>query len=59
MVCTRCGAQALVKQGAVAYCARCALARDWEDVIALAQQARVRVREEEPGASAQEPMPPS
>jgi hypothetical protein len=39
--CTRCNAEAVVKRGSAAYCAKCALARDWEDVIAIVQEDRV------------------
>ena len=41
MNCSRCSAEAIVKRGSAAYCAKCALARDWEDVIALVQEERV------------------
>ena len=41
MNCTRCNAEAVVKRGSAAYCAKCALARDWEDVIAIVQEERV------------------
>ncbi len=43
MDCSRCNAEAVVKRGSAAYCAKCALARDWEDVIALVQEDRVDV----------------
>jgi hypothetical protein len=39
--CSRCNAEAIVKRGSAAYCAKCALARDWEDVIAIVQEERV------------------
>ena len=42
MNCSRCGAaEAVVKRDAAFYCGRCALARDWEEVIALVQEERV------------------
>ena len=41
MNCSRCNAEAVVKRGNAAYCAKCALARDWEDVIAIVQEERV------------------
>lgn len=41
MNCSRCNAEAVVKRGSAAYCAKCALARDWEDVIAIVQEERV------------------
>lgn len=43
MDCSRCNAEAVVKRGSAAYCAKCALARDWEDVIAMVQEDRVDV----------------
>lgn len=44
MNCTRCGgAEAVVKRDAAFYCGKCALARDWEEVIALVQEERVMV----------------
>ena len=41
MNCSRCNAEAVVKRGSAAYCAKCALARDWEDIIAIVQEDRV------------------
>ena len=44
MDCSRCGsAEAVVKRDAAFYCGRCALARDWEEVIALVQEERMAV----------------
>ncbi len=44
MDCSRCGAaEAVVKRDAAFYCGKCALARDWEEVIALVQEERVSV----------------
>ncbi len=44
MNCSRCGAaEAVVKRDAAFYCGKCALARDWEEVIALVQEERVAV----------------
>ena len=44
MNCSRCGAaEAVVKRDAAFYCGKCALARDWEEVIALVQEERVTV----------------
>jgi hypothetical protein len=48
--CTRCNAEAIVKRGSAAYCAKCALARDWEDVIAIVQEDRVDLDPSEPVA---------
>ena len=33
----------MVKRGSAAYCAKCALARDWEDVIAIVQEDTVDI----------------
>lgn len=41
MDCSRCNAEAVVKRGSAAYCAKCALARDWEDVIAMVQEEQI------------------
>jgi hypothetical protein len=42
MNCSRCGAaEAVLKRDAAFYCGKCALARDWEQVIALVQEERV------------------
>jgi hypothetical protein len=41
MTCARCGADAAVKRDNAFYCAKCAMARDWEDVIAMVQEERV------------------
>ena len=44
MNCSRCGAaEAVVKRDAAFYCGKCALARDWEEVVALVQEERVTV----------------
>jgi len=39
MRCSRCGASAMVTRGQDYLCGRCALARDWEEIIAIAQEA--------------------
>ncbi len=39
MRCCRCGASAVVTRDQQYYCGRCALARDWEEIIAIAQDA--------------------
>ena len=41
MNCTRCGsADVAVRRDDIYFCSTCALARDWEDIIAIAQVAR-------------------
>lgn len=37
MTCTVCGAEAAIKRDAAYYCGKCAVARDWGDVIAMVQ----------------------
>jgi hypothetical protein len=37
MTCSRCGADAVVKREAAFYCGKCALARDWHEVIQIVQ----------------------
>ena len=39
MRCSRCGASAVVTRGQEYFCGRCALAYDWEEIIAIAQEA--------------------
>ena len=41
MKCTRCGADAVVKRGDAYFCGTCAIARDWQELITMVQDARV------------------
>jgi hypothetical protein len=41
MKCIRCGADAAVKRDDAYYCGACAINRDWQDLIAVIQDARV------------------
>ena len=41
MVCVRCGAAAVVTRSNEFYCGKCALTQDWEEIIAIVQDARV------------------
>ena len=41
MECTRCGGEAVVKRENAVYCGKCALARDWEEVIHVVQADRL------------------
>jgi len=50
MRCVRCGAVAEVARGLDWLCGRCALAYDWEEIIAIAQEVAA--------APAQEAAPP-
>ena len=38
MTCTVCGAEAAIRRDAAFYCGKCAVARDWGDVIARVQE---------------------
>jgi len=38
MRCSRCGADAVTTRDRQNLCGRCALAHDWEEIIAIAQQ---------------------
>ena len=38
MTCTVCGAEAAIRRDAAFYCGKCAVARDWGDVIAMVQE---------------------
>ena len=37
MTCSRCSAEATIRHDDAYYCGRCAVARDWGDVIAMVQ----------------------
>lgn len=39
--CSRCSAEAAVKRDSAFYCGKCAMARDWEEIIAVVQADRV------------------
>ena len=41
MECSRCGGDAVVKRGDSFFCGNCAVNRDWQEIIALVQDARV------------------
>ncbi len=41
MECSRCGGEAVVKRDNAVYCGKCALARDWEEVIHVVQADRL------------------
>ncbi|NNC90954.1 MAG: hypothetical protein HKN80_00540 [Acidimicrobiia bacterium] len=43
MECSRCGGEAVVKRDNAVYCGKCALARDWEEVIHVVQADRVGI----------------
>ncbi len=37
MTCSRCGAEAAIKRDNAYYCGRCAVSRDWGEIIAVVQ----------------------
>lgn len=41
MECSRCGREAVVKRDNAVYCGKCALARDWEEIIHVVQADRL------------------
>jgi len=41
--CSRCGGEAVVKRENAVYCGKCALARDWEEVIHVVQADRLAI----------------
>lgn len=41
MKCTRCGGDAVVKRGEQFFCGKCAIAADWQSIIAAVQDATV------------------
>lgn len=41
MTCTRCGGGAIVKRGESYFCGRCAITKDWQELIGVIQDARV------------------
>ncbi len=43
MECSRCGGEAVVKRDNAVYCGKCALARDWEEVIHVVQADRLTI----------------
>jgi hypothetical protein len=41
MECMRCGARAVVERDDGHFCRTCAITRDWQEILALVQDARV------------------
>ncbi|MEX0826763.1 MAG: hypothetical protein WD184_08460 [Acidimicrobiia bacterium] len=41
MECTQCGGDAVVKRGETMFCGNCAINADWQEIIALIQDAHV------------------
>ncbi len=41
MICTRCGDSAVVRRDDGFFCGKCALTRDWREIVAIIQDARV------------------
>ena len=60
MECSRCGGEAVVKRDNAVYCGKCALARDWEEVIHVVQADRLAIDTKPAGgAPASKPAQPS
>lgn len=51
MECSRCGGEAVVKRDNAVYCGKCALARDWEEVIHVVQADRLSLDSKPAGGS--------
>ena len=51
MECSRCGGEAVVKRENAVYCGKCALARDWEEVIHVVQADRLSIETKPSGGS--------
>ena len=51
MECSRCGGEAVVKRDNAVYCGKCALARDWEEVIHVVQADRLTIDTKPAGGS--------
>lgn len=51
MECSRCGGEAVVKRDNAVYCGKCALARDWEEVIHVVQADRLTIDTKPAGKS--------
>jgi len=49
--CSRCGGEAVVKRDNAVYCGKCALARDWEEVIHVVQAERLALDTRPAGGS--------
>ena len=61
MECSRCGGEAVVKRDNAVYCGKCALARDWQEIIHVVQQDRVTLNSKptgQPAAARPESAPP-
>ena len=41
MKCTSCGSEAVVKRGESFFCGTCAITQDWQELIAVVQDARI------------------
>ena len=48
MTCDRCGGEAVVKRENAVYCGKCALARDWEEIINIVQLSKVSMGDSPP-----------
>jgi hypothetical protein len=49
--CTRCGGEAVVKRDNAVYCGKCALARDWQEIIHVVQNDRMSFSSKPPASA--------
>lgn len=43
MDCSRCGGEGAVKRDSAVYCGKCAMARDWEEIIHVVQTEKLHI----------------
>ena len=55
MECSRCGGEAVVKRDNAVYCGKCALARDWEEIIHVVQMERLSLGKPASGSPSSKP----
>ena len=55
MECSRCGGEAVVKRDNAVYCGKCALARDWEEIIHVVQMDRLALGKPDTGSPSSKP----
>lgn len=58
MECSRCGGEAVVKRDNAVYCGKCALARDWEEIIHVVQMERLTLTKPTSGSPSSKPVEP-
>lgn len=55
MECSRCSGEAVVKRDNAVYCGKCALARDWEEIIHVVQMDRLTLTKPGSGGPTSKP----